>query len=45
MAWDLLIDRADLAHAELIDAAPIEPADGQVVLKVDRVGIDRQRSF
>jgi Protein of unknown function (DUF2855) len=39
MAWDLLIDRADLAHAELVDAALGEPADGQVVLKVDRVGM------
>lgn len=39
MAWDLLIDRADLAHTELVDAAPAEPTDGQVVLKVDRVGM------
>jgi hypothetical protein len=39
MAWDLLIDRADLAHTELVDAAPVEPSDGQVVLKVDRVGM------
>lgn len=39
MAWDLLIDRADLAHTELVDAAPIDPSDGQVVLKVDRVGM------
>jgi hypothetical protein len=39
MAWDLLVDRSDLAHTELVDAAPLEPADGQVVLKVDRVGM------
>jgi uncharacterized protein DUF2855 len=39
MAWDLLVDRSDLAHTELVDAAPLEPADGQAVLKVDRVGM------
>jgi hypothetical protein len=39
MAWDLLIDRADLTHTELVDAAPIDPSEGQVVLKVDRVGM------
>lgn len=39
MAWDLLIDRADLAHTDLVDAAPVVPADGQVVLKVDRIGM------
>lgn len=39
MAWDLLIDRADLARTELVDVAPIDPSDGQVVLKVDRVGM------
>ena len=39
MAWDLLIDRADLAHTELVDAAPVDPSDGQVVLQVDRVGM------
>jgi hypothetical protein len=39
MAWDLLVDRADLAHTELVDAVPADPADGQVVLKVDRVGM------
>jgi hypothetical protein len=39
MAWDLLIDRSDLAHTELVDAEPLEPADGQAVLRVDRVGM------
>ena len=39
MAWDLLIDRADLAHTELVDAARIKPSDGQVVLEVDRVSM------
>jgi hypothetical protein len=39
MAWDLLVDRSDLTHTELVDAAPPEPADGQAVLRVDRVGM------
>jgi hypothetical protein len=39
MAWDLLVDRADLAHTELVDVDAPEPADGQVVLRVDRVGM------
>ena len=39
MAWDLLVDRADLSHTELVDAPELDPADGQVVLKVDRVGM------
>ena len=39
MTWDLLIDRADLAHTELVDAAPLDPSDGQVLLAVDRVGM------
>ena len=39
MAWDLLVDRADLAHTELVDVAPPEPGDGQAVLRVDRVGM------
>jgi hypothetical protein len=39
MAWDLLVDRADLSHTELVDVDPLEPADGQAVLKVDRVGM------
>jgi hypothetical protein len=39
MAWDLLVDRADLAHAVVVDAAVPEPAEGQVRLRVDRVGM------
>jgi hypothetical protein len=39
MAWDLLVDRSDLTHTELVDAGPVEPSDGQVVLRVDRVGM------
>ena len=39
MAWDLLVDRSDLSHTELVDAADVDPGDGQVVLRVDRVGM------
>src|SRR3954454_8220165 len=39
MTWDLLVDRSDLAHTELVDAEALEPAGGQAVLKVDRVGM------
>src|ERR1044071_8512268 len=39
MAWDLLIDRSDLAHAQLADTDAPEPGDGQAVLRVDRVGL------
>lgn len=39
MAWDLLVDRSDLARAEVVDAPPPEPADGEAVLRVDRVGM------
>jgi hypothetical protein len=39
MAWDLLVDRADLMHTELVERDPLQPGDGQAVLKVDRVGM------
>jgi hypothetical protein len=39
MAWDLLVDRSDLAHTELVDAEQLTPGDGQAVLRVDRVGM------
>src|SRR4051794_1372984 len=39
MAWDLLVDRADLTHTELVGATDVDPGPGQVVLKVDRVGM------
>jgi hypothetical protein len=39
MAWDLLVDRTDLTRTELIEAPTPQPADGQVLLKVDRVGM------
>jgi hypothetical protein len=39
MPWDLLVDRADLSRTELVGAADVDPRPGQVVLKVDRVGM------
>src|ERR1700753_4325672 len=39
MPWDLLVDRADLTHTSLVDVAPPAPGPGQVVLRVDRVGM------
>ncbi len=37
--WDLLVSRADLTATELDDVAMPEPAAGEAVLKVDRVGL------
>lgn len=39
MPWDLLIDRADLAHTELVEGPVPESGPGQAVLRVDRVGL------
>ncbi|QXC62470.1 DUF2855 family protein [Aquihabitans sp. G128] len=39
MTWDLTVDRADLARTTVAAAPPFEPADGQVLLRVDRVGM------
>ena len=39
MAWDLLIDRSDLSHTELVDVPTPTPGPGQVVLRSDRVGM------
>jgi hypothetical protein len=39
MAWDLLVDRTDLTRTEVVDVPPLEPAEGQVLLRVDRVGM------
>jgi len=39
MTWDLLVDRGDLSHTELVEAPALEPAEGQAVLRVDRVGM------
>jgi len=39
VAWDLLVERADLEHTEVVEREPVEPAPGQVRLRVDRVGM------
>ncbi|CAN5740841.1 DUF2855 family protein [soil metagenome] len=39
MAWDLLVDRGDLSKTAVAEVAPPEPEPGQVVLRVDRVGM------
>lgn len=37
--WDLLVSTADITTTELRDAEPLEPADGQAVLRTSRVGL------
>lgn len=39
MAWELLIDKNDLGRTVTVDVPDPEPADGQAVLRVDRVGV------
>ncbi|MCU1602259.1 MAG: hypothetical protein JWO22_2968, partial [Frankiales bacterium] len=39
MAWDLLVDRADLTKTELVESPEPSLSDGQALLKVDRVGM------
>lgn len=39
MAWDVLVDRTDLSRVEVVDRADPDPEPGQVVLRVDRVGL------
>jgi hypothetical protein len=39
MAWDLLVDRTDLSSTSLVEVRTPAIADGQVLLKVDRVGM------
>lgn len=39
MAWDLLVDRSDLSRTAVVEVPTPEPADGQVLLRVDRVGM------
>lgn len=39
MAWDLLVDRGDLSQTEVAETPTPEPAPGQVLLRVDRVGV------
>src|SRR3954447_17822893 len=38
-AWDLLVSRSDLTTTRLDDAEEPEAAPGQVVLRLDRVGL------
>ena len=39
MAWDLLVDRGDLARTQLVEVSEPELSDGQALLRVDRVGM------
>jgi hypothetical protein len=39
MAWDLLVDRSDLARTTIVEGPPPSIGPGQVLLKVDRVGM------
>jgi hypothetical protein len=39
MAWDLLVDRTDLGRSEVVSRDEPVPDEGQVVLRVDRVGV------
>jgi NADPH:quinone reductase-like Zn-dependent oxidoreductase len=39
MAWDLLVDRSDLTRTTIVDRPPPTIGPGQVLLKVDRVGM------
>jgi hypothetical protein len=39
MAWDLLVDRSDLSNTSIVEVPEPAIADGQVLLKVDRVGM------
>jgi hypothetical protein len=39
MAWDLLVDRADLARTEVVEVPTPVAGAGQVLLRVDRVGM------
>ena len=39
MAWELRFDRSDLEKTTLVEVDPPEPGEGQVLLRVDRVGM------
>ncbi|MDX6214750.1 MAG: hypothetical protein QOG99_334, partial [Frankiales bacterium] len=39
MAWDLLVDRSDLTRTSIVEVPEPDLTDGQVLLKVDRVGM------
>ena len=38
-SWALETDRTDLSSTRLVETEPLEPADGEAVLRVDRVGV------
>ena len=37
--WDLLVGREDHSRTEIREAEPLEPGDGEAVLRVERVGV------
>ncbi|MDX6267354.1 MAG: hypothetical protein QOD70_2094 [Frankiales bacterium] len=39
MSWDLLVDRSDLSRTSIVEVPEPTIEDGQVLLKVDRVGM------
>jgi hypothetical protein len=39
MAWDLLVDRADLTRTEIVQVPTPGLQPGQALLRVDRVGM------
>lgn len=39
MAWDLRVDRNDLSRTTVVDVPPIDVSPGEVLLRVDRVGM------
>lgn len=38
-AWTMAVDRADLSRTTLAESTPPTPADGEALLRVDRVGV------
>src|SRR3954470_5173156 len=38
-SWTLSVARADFADTRVVETPPPEPADGEAVLRVDRVGL------
>lgn len=38
-SWALETDRTDLTSTRIVDTEPLEPGDGEAVLRVDRVGV------
>ena len=38
-AWDLLVEKSDLGRVQVVDVPAPEPRDGEVLLRVSRVGL------